>query len=252
LLTVAYDGGHYSGFVRQANARTVGGELGGAVSAIDPRATNLRAASRTDAGVHARGQLCAFDSTKELSPRSWVLALTQHLPQEIAVVRAASVAPGFDPRRHAQRKTYRYSVLHSVVRDPFWEGRAWRISERFNQSEAVRSARALLGKHDFRAFRGAEDQREETVRQIFRIDVHTAHSDERITLIDVEGNGFMYKMVRIIAGSLVDIGRGRLAADAFERALESGVRTDLGITAPAQGLCLEEVVLDVDLQDFWP
>ena len=252
LLTVAYDGGSFSGYARQPNARTVAGELDGAVRAIDPRASLMRGVSRTDAGVHAKSQRCAFDTVKTLTPRSWALAITQHLPKEIAIVGAASVAAAFDPRRHALRKTYRYTALHSEVRDPFLEGRAWRIPERFNQSELAACAQTLVGSHDFRAFRGAEDERTDTVRQIFRIDVSTAHNDERITYIDVEGDGFMYKMVRIIAGSLIDIGRGRLAHDAFERALQSGVRTDLGITAPAQGLCLESVVLDVEPADFWP
>jgi tRNA pseudouridine38-40 synthase len=252
LLTVAYDGRRFSGWARQTNARSIAGELDGAIRAIDPKASQTRGLSRTDAGVHAREQLACFDTDKDITLRGWVLALSQHLPDEIAVVRASRVAPGFDARRCLTRKMYRYTVLHSLVRDPFLEGRAWRILERFNHSELNRLAQVLVGEHDFAAFRGAADTRTETVRQIFRIDVRAAHNDDRITLIDVEGDKFLYNMVRIIVGTLIDIGRERCKSDALERALESHARTDLGITAPPDGLCLERVVIDLDKLDSWP
>lgn len=244
LLTVAYDGRRFSGWARQTNARSVAGELEGAIAAIDPKASQTRGLSRTDAGVHAREQLAAFDTDKDIGLRGWVLALSQHLPDEIAIVRARRVPPGFDARRQVTRKVYRYTVLHSRVRDPFLEGRAWRVIERFNHSDLNTIAQSLVGKHDFAAFRGAADTRTETVRQIFRIEVRKAHSDERITLIDVEGDKFLYNMVRIIVGTLIDIGRGRRPTDALTRALASHARTDLGITAPADGLCLERVIID--------
>jgi tRNA pseudouridine38-40 synthase len=242
----------------QCNARSVAGELEGAIAAIDPKASKTRGLSRTDAGVHAREQLVAFDTDKDIALRGWVLALSQHLPDEIAVVRAARVPPGFDARRFLTRKVYRYTVLHSLVRDPFLEGRAWRIMERFNHSEINDLAQALVGKHDFCAFRGAADTRTDTVRQIFRIDVRPAHNDDRITLIDVEGDKFLYNMVRIIVGTLIDIGRERRPKDALLRALESHARTDLGITAPPDGLCLERVVIEpnepneINKLDCWP
>ena len=252
LLTVAYDGRLFSGWARQTNARSVAGELDGAIAAIDPKATQSRGLSRTDAGVHAREQLVAFDTDKDITLRGWVLALSQHLPDEIAVVRATSVPPGFDARRIPARKIYRYTVLHSLVRDPFLQGRAWRIIERLNHSELNACAQSLVGKHDFAAFRGAADARTDTVRQIFRIDVKPAHSDDRITLIEVEGDKFLYNMVRIIVGTLVDIGRKRRGDDALTRALASRARTDLGITAPADGLCLERVIVDLGALETWP
>jgi tRNA pseudouridine38-40 synthase len=244
LLTVAYDGRLFSGWARQTNARSVAGELDGAIAAVDPKASQTRGLSRTDAGVHAKEQLVAFDTDKDIALRGWVLAISQHLPDEIAIVRAARVTPGFDARRHLTRKVYRYTVLHSLVRDPFLEGRAWRIMERFNHSEINAIAQSLVGKHDFAAFRGAADTRTDTVRQIFRIEVRPAHSDERITLVDVEGDKFLYNMVRIIVGTLIDIGRERRPKDALIRALASHARTDLGITAPPDGLCLERVIID--------
>ena len=244
LLTVAYDGRRFSGWARQTNARSVAGELEGAIAAVDPKASLTRGLSRTDAGVHAREQLVAFDTDKDIPLRGWVLAISQHLPDEIAIVRASRVQPGFDARRFLTRKVYRYTVLHSLVRDPFLEGRAWRIMERFNHSEINAIAQSLVGKHDFAAFRGAADTRTDTVRQIFRIEVLRAHSDDRITLVEVEGNKFLYNMVRIIVGTLIDIARERRPKDALIRALASGARTDLGITAPPDGLCLERVTID--------
>jgi tRNA pseudouridine38-40 synthase len=252
LLTVAYDGRRFSGWARQTNARSVAGELEGAIFAVDPKASRTRGLSRTDAGVHAKEQLAVFDTDKDITLRGWVLAISQHLPDEIAIVRASRVEPGFDARRHLTRKVYRYSVLHSLVRDPFLEGRAWRILERFNHSEIHELAQTLVGTHDFAAFRGAADTRSETVRQIFRIDVRPAHSDDRITLIEVEGDKFLYNMVRIIVGALIDIARERLPKDALVRALRSHARTDLGITAPPDGLCLERVVIDLNGLHSWP
>ena len=249
LLTVAYDGRRFSGWARQTNARSIAGELDGAIAVIDPKATPTRGLSRTDAGVHAREQLAAFDTDKDIDLRGWVLAISQHLPDEIAIVRATRVPPGFDARRYLTRKVYRYTVLHSSVRDPFLDGRAWRIYERLNHSSLHELAQSLVGKHDFAAFRGAADTRTDTVRQIFRIEVARAHSDERITLIEVEGDKFLYNMVRIIVGTLIDIGRERRPKDALTRALASGLRTDLGMTAPPDGLCLERVMIDFSKSD---
>ena len=261
LLTVAYDGRLFSGWARQTNARSIAGELDGAIAAVDPKASQTRGLSRTDAGVHAREQLACFDTDKEIGLRGWVLAISQHLPDEIAVVRATRVEPGFDARRLLTRKVYRYTILHSQVRDPFLEGRAWRVMERFNHSELNALAQSLVGKHDFAAFRGAADTRTETVRQIFRIEVRPAHNDDRITLVEVEGDKFLYNMVRIIVGSLIDIGRERRPKDSLIRALASHARTDLGMTAPPDGLCLERVIIDhgigadgsgIHQPDSWP
>lgn len=252
LLTVAYDGGPFSGFARQTNARTVAGELDGAVRTIDARASVVRGASRTDAGVHANGQRVAFDTGLDLPARNWALALNSNLPSEIAIVRAARIAPGFTPRFCALEKTYRYVVLQSDLRDPFHEQRAWRVGERLNHELMRAAAAPLIGEHDFAAFRGAQDTREDTVRKLVRIEVRTASSDGRLLEIVVTGNHFMYRMVRIIAGALVDVGRGRIDVDAPRQALERRDRTLLGITAPPDGLYLDHVVLNDEGEGEWP
>jgi tRNA pseudouridine38-40 synthase len=252
LLTLAYDGAPFCGYVKQKNGRTVAGELEGAIASVDPKASSTRGVSRTDAGVHARGQLVAFDSTKDIDPRGWVLALNRELPREIAVVGAARTAPGFEPRRLVVSKTYVYRILESRTRDPLVDQYAWRIPYRLNHSLMREAAAIIAGEHDFRAFRGAADARQETVRHIFRIELRTAANDSRISELVVTGNKFLYNMLRIIAGTLVDIGRGHLPPDTFSRALSSGLRKDLGITAPAEGLLLEAIQLSDSGKDYWP
>ncbi len=253
LLTVAYDGSRFSGFARQPTARTIAGELDGAVRAVAPEASLVRGASRTDAGVHERGQRVAFDVERALPTRAWVHCLNRELPAEIVVRRAAGVEPGFEPRFSARQKTYRYVILESVVRSPFWDARAWRLGERLNHELMREAAVPLVGEHDFRAFRAAEDQRENTVRRLFRIEVRTASSDDgELTEIFVEGSGFLHRMVRIIVGSLVDVGIGRLKAGALATALADKNRVTLGRTAPPDGLCLDSMELADEGQDAWP
>jgi tRNA pseudouridine38-40 synthase len=253
LLTVAYDGKRLAGFARQPNVRTVAGELDGAVRSIDPRATVVRGASRTDAGVHARGQRVAFDTTMAIPSRGWVMALNAALPEEIVVRRAASIAGGFEPRFHAESKVYRYVLLEGAVADPFLAGRCWRIGDRLNHELMRRAAAPLVGEHDFAAFRASGDERTDTVRRLFRIEVRSASGDDpRLTEIVVEGNRFMYRMVRIIVGSLVDVAVGRLDEGRLARALTERDRALLGRTAPPDGLCLDSVRLDDEGIDPWP
>jgi tRNA pseudouridine38-40 synthase len=188
-----------------------------------------------------------------LPVRGWVHAINAQLPSEIAIVRAARVAPGYEPRFQALEKTYRYVLLESTVPDPFLSGRAWRIGDRLNHEAMREAAQALLGEHDFAAFRGAADERENTVRRIFRIEVRNGSGDgPRCTEIEVCGNGFLYRMVRIIVGSLVDVGAGRLERTALAEALRAKDRTLLGRTAPPDGLCLDHIVLDDDGTEAWP
>ena len=252
LLTLAYDGSSFAGWARQPTQRTVAGELEGAIRELDPRATGVRGVSRTDTGVHARAQLASFDTDSEIEPRGWALGLMPHLPPEIAVVRVARVEPGYDPRRHVVDKTYRYVLLRSVVPDPFWLRRAWRVRERLNHPAMRVELEALLGEHDFRAFRSARDERPETVRRTLRAELRTHADDARIAEIVVTGDRFMHRMMRIICGTLVDVGRGRLAEGAVRRALASGRREDLGMTAPADGLYLEHIQLENAGHDAWP
>jgi tRNA pseudouridine38-40 synthase len=247
LLSVAYDGGPFHGFATQPAARTVAGEILGAVQAIDPHVSEVRGASRTDAGVHARDQRVAFDPARSIPPRGWLHEINKQLPREIAVRSAREIERRFAPRFHSIEKTYRYLVLVDGVRDPLREGRAWRVTD-FDLSllDTLRAeARELVGTHDFAGFRSAQDEREVTVRTIHRASVELS-PDAPVVTIDVTGSGFMHNMVRIIVGALVDIGRRRLGAGAIASALASKDRRKLGITAPAEGLYLWSMKLDVD------
>jgi tRNA pseudouridine38-40 synthase len=242
LLSVAYDGRPFSGYAMQRDQRTVAGELLGALRQIDPSITEVRGASRTDSGVHAKDQRVTFDPSKEYPLTAWTHGAQKHLPEEISIKRAWYVERGFSPRHRALAKTYRYTLLADESRDPFLEGRAWRVPEL-----AAERARRLLelegetarGTHDFAAFRNAADQREITVRTLFSVTVRASAEDPRLVFVDVRGDGFLYNMVRILVGTIVDVARGRLQPGAVARALASKDRRDAGITAPADGLVLE-------------
>ena len=255
LLTVAYDGGPFAGFAIQPEQRTIAGELLGALRAVDPRVRELRGASRTDAGVHARGQRVAFDTEASIPPRGWALALSRHLPQEIAVRRAAYVAEGFSPRFGNLGKRYRYSILRDPLRDPFLDGRVWRapgIDSEGALARAAREAESALGTHDFAAFRSAADEREKTVRTLRSLTVTADPGDPRLVRVDVEGDAFLHNMVRILVGTLYDVARGHRPEGTIAKALGSRDRRDAGITAPAEGLCLEEVLLEDEGTEGWP
>lgn len=250
LLTVAYDGASFHGFAPQREGRTVHGVLSAAARALDPSVTHLRGVSRTDAGVHARGQMVALDPTRAIPPKGWVLGMNAHLPADVAVRAAREVAPGFEPRAASRGKRYRYGVMVDRVRDPLSAARTWRIDPPFDLEAARNEARALLGTHDFRAFRSSADERVETVRTLGRADVLMSGTMVEVV---VEGTAFLHNMVRIIVGTLVDVARGRLEPGAVERAIRSGRREDLGMTAPAHGLVLDEVFLEIDAEGAsWP
>jgi tRNA pseudouridine38-40 synthase len=253
LVEVAYAGTRFHGWAAQEGVRTVQGELSGAIRAIDPRASPPRGTSRTDAGVHARRQFAAFDATVDIPPRGWVLALNQHLADDVCVRAARAVPAGFEPRFAARRKRYVYRVLRDRVRDPLWHERSWRVGWPLDAARVRREAKAIVGTHDFRGFRSRNDARTNTTRTITRADAVDG-SDPRLLELIFEGNGFLYNMVRILAGTLVDVGRGRRPEGAVERALSSGSRSDAGMTAPPEGLTLEDVDLELPPEhgDAWP
>lgn len=258
LLTVAYDGARYCGFVRQINGPSIATELDQAVRSVDPLATFVCGASRTDAGVHARAQAVTFSTQRDISPRGWALALNQQLPRDISVLRAARVPLRYDARRHALWKRYRYLIHLAQVPDPFLAGRAWRVGYRLDLNLMQREADALVGTHDFAAFRTAADERVSTVRELTEVVVrHVAPETLPAACapcleVVVVGNRFMHNMMRIIVGAIVDVGRGHIAPGAVQRALSSGDRNDLGMTAPPEGLCLDHIELDDFGSDVWP
>lgn len=253
LLQLAYDGTAFHGWARQPGQRTVQGEVERAIAEMNGAPVDLRGTSRTDAGVHALAQKAAFDPARDIAPDGWRRGLSRLLPADVEVVDATRVPRGYSPRFDSVDKTYRYLLLVSEARDPLLRDRVWHLGQRaLGRGErtldvpAMRAAAtALVGTHDFRAFRSADDEREETERTISRLEVVEAFGgDSRIVGIEVCGTAFMKNMVRILTGTLVDVGRGSRTAESVTALLgPSGDRRDAGPTAPAAGLTLVEVRL---------
>ncbi len=260
-LTVAYDGTRFHGYQQQDGQRTVQGALEGAIAAVTGRASRARAAGRTDAGVHAYGQIVAFDTDKLLPPRAWMMALNAHLPDDVSVQDAHVAEPGYNPRFDATEKTYRYVMDLGLARHPLFRDRTWhlgpQVARQFEDPDQVNhhlaldvramrsAAEHLAGTHDFRAFRAADDERENTVRTLKRIDVIERYANhDRLLAIEVTGEAFMKNMVRIIAGTLLDVGRGRITLAQLSALLGADAdRRSAGPTAPACGLVLVSVNL---------
>ena len=263
VLRVAYDGTGFHGWQRQDDQRTVEHTLHQALLAMDPDVSPPRGTSRTDAGVHARDQRVAFEAVRDIPARGWVLGTNQHLPPDVVVRAAQRVPVGFAPRFASKGKRYEYSVAVDTVRDPFADAWQWRVAASLDVARMNRAAVALLGTHDFRAYRTARDERENTMRTLTTLRIEERASDRvdpnvpRTLRFVVEGSAFMHNMVRIIVGSLVDIGAGRLGEEALAEALVHGDRTKLGTTAPAHGLMLARADIECPEmpdgeKDVWP
>jgi tRNA pseudouridine38-40 synthase len=255
-LTVAYDGTDFAGYQRQPEARTVQSVLEAAVAKIAQHPVAARAAGRTDAGVHAEAQIVAFDTTRLLQPRRWLLAINRYLPPDVAVQDVVSCEPGYNPRFDALEKTYRYLFNLGLGRDPLLRHRAWHLARSGVRAlpgqasaldlDAMRATCAtLVGTHDFRAFRAADDQRPNTRRTLFRVELIPAwHGRSELLALEVQGSAFMKNMVRILAGTLLAAGKGRLTPDQVAGLLTpTATRSRLSETAPAHGLTLVQVRL---------
>lgn len=241
-LRVEYDGTSLCGWQRQTNGPTVQGHLEAALAQLLQQPTVVVGASRTDAGVHARGQIASFRTERAIPVYNIRRALNSLLPASIAITDATEVGDDFHPRFSATGKHYRYSILVRADRSPRWQHRAWHHPDPLDR-EAMRAAVIpLLGEHDFAAFRAAGCTAATTVRRIDAIELSDA--DPELLTLDVRGNAFLRMMVRIVVGTLVEVGTGRRTAAQVAEILESRDRTRAGITAPAQGLELMEVRYD--------
>ncbi|CAN5832431.1 tRNA pseudouridine(38-40) synthase TruA [soil metagenome] len=238
-LVVEYDGTSLSGWQRQANAPTVQQHLEEALAKLLTHETRVAGASRTDAGVHARGQVASFHTERPIPLHGIRRGLNSILPDSIAIRDATEVEPDFHPRHSATGKHYRYLVYRGANRSPRWRDRAWHHPEALDLDAMRIGAAALCGVHDFVAFRAAGCSAKTTVRTIQSVDVGELPED--LLAIDVRGNAFLRNMVRILAGTLVDIGTARLPATQVPEIIASKDRTRAGLTAPAHGLELVEV-----------
>lgn len=239
-LTIEYDGTHYVGWQIQENGPTVQGRLQRALAELLGEPTPVTGAGRTDSGVHATGQVAHFDTPRALPMKAYWMGLNGLLPDDIAIVAAEEVDPAFDARRWARGKRYRYRIGNRRTRSPLRRYTHWEIFLPLDVTAMKRAAEALVGEHDFASFQAADCQSPTSVRKLTRVDVSGAAGDE--VVIDVEGTAFLKHMVRNIAGSLADVGRGKRPASWIAELLALEDRTQAGATAPPQGLTLVEVL----------
>lgn len=240
-LIVEYDGTDYAGWQRQSNAMTVQQRLEEAVGKLTGEIVCVHGASRTDAGVHALGQSAHFETNSRIPADKFSYALNTILPPDIRVSRSEQVPESFHSRFSGRGKRYRYLFYASPHAGALNRRTHAHVIYPLDVEKMQHEANDLVGTHDFGAFAASGSVVKDTVRTIYRAELKQRGSE--IELI-VEGNGFLYNMVRIIAGTLIGVGSGRLETGAFARAIESGNRLDLGITAPAHGLTLMEVFYD--------
>jgi tRNA pseudouridine38-40 synthase len=238
-LIIEYDGAPFVGWQRQENGVSVQEALENAILAMTGERTIAHGAGRTDAGVHATGQVAHLDLTRDWAPWRLGEGLNAHLaPQPVAVVKAESAAPDFDARHGARARYYHYRIVNRRAPLTFDRGRAWRVKPRLDAEAMHEAARKLIGRHDFSTFRDAQCQAKSPVRTLDRLDVRRA-GDE--ILIEVKALSFLHRQVRSMVGSLVDVGAGRWSAHDLEAALKAADRTRCGQVAPACGLYLARV-----------
>jgi tRNA pseudouridine38-40 synthase len=237
--TVAYDGTAYHGFQRQAPERepTIQGELERALARLTGQTPAVMGAGRTDAGVHAHGQVIAFDTEWRHGLADLHRALNANLADDIAVLEVAQAADDFHPRYRARSREYRYTIYNAALRHPLQRRYALHVPEPLDVAAMDIAARCLVGEHDFAAF-GQATTGESTVRTLLRAAV--AGAPPWVT-VDLEANGFLYRMVRSIVGGLIEVGRGRITAQRFEAILASRDRGQAETTAAPHGLCLMRV-----------
>jgi tRNA pseudouridine38-40 synthase len=244
-LILEYDGTSLSGWQRQDGSPTVQGHLEDAIEKLIGERTTTWGASRTDAGVHARGQVASFRTERTIPAHGIRKGLNSHLPPSIAVIYAADMDDEFHPRFSCTGKEYRYLVLSRPDRSPRWVTRAWHRRALLDIDAMTEGATHLIGEHDFAAFRAKDCVAKHTMRRLDAVRFSRPYPDApEVIALDVRGNAFLHNMVRIIAGTLVSVGDGRLTPAQVAGILASKDRTQAGATAPPHGLELVRVFYD--------
>ena len=238
LLTIEYLGTNLHGWQWQPGLRTVQGELNRVLSQVCGHSVNAEASGRTDAGVHAMGQTAHFVTDCTIPAEKFPFACNILLPPDIKILAGRTVPDSFHARFDAKQKTYLYRMYLSSHIHPLRDALAYQVVYRVDVEKMRQAAQAFVGTHDFKSFQAEGNPVPSTVRTVSRADVIQA-GDE--LLFEVTGNGFLYNMVRIMAGTLIDVGRGKLRAEDVPAIIESRDRERAGFTAPPQGLYLKSV-----------
>ncbi len=239
-LVVEYDGTRYCGWQLQPDGPTVQGELERALAVVLRQPVRVRGAGRTDAGVHAWGQVAAVRVSPPPDPRRVLRSVNALLPDDVAVREAALVDDAFDPRRHARSRVYEYRILNHPARSPRWRAWAWHVARPLDAAAMETAAALLVGEHDFAAFCGA-DAKETPRTTVRRVLGSRIHADPPVLVYRVESTAFLKHMVRNLVGTLVEIGLGARPPEAITGLLAARDRTRAGATAPPHGLALVAV-----------
>ena len=237
-MGVEYDGTHFCGWQQQPQLRTVQGELERSLSLVADEPITVVCGGRTDAGVHAQGQVAHFDTDVRRSMRAWVLGTNAHLPRQASVSWVRPVPEFFHARYSALRRHYRYSILNRAARSALHEGRTTWIHAPLDIERMQQGAAHLLGEHDFSAFRAAECQSNSPIRRVDRLQIERSGE---LVHIDIAANAFLHHMVRNIAGVLIEVGRGERSPEAVKTLLEGRDRRANAPTAAAEGLALRRI-----------
>ena len=237
-LRVAYDGTAYCGWQVQPEVPTIEGELNQAISRLTKEEIIVIGASRTDAGVHAKGNVAVFDTESTIPADRFAYALNPLLPEDIVVVASDEVEADWHPRHCDTEKTYEYKILNRKIDMPLQRLYSHFCYFNLDLEKMQKAASYLIGEHDFKSFCTVRTQAEETVRTIYSLTVTKV--DDLIT-IRISGSGFLYNMVRILAGTLIGVGRGAIAPEQIPAILEAKDRQAAGMTVPPQGLTLVKI-----------
>ncbi len=238
-LVVAYDGTAYHGWQQQPGEETIEGVLNRAISNLTGEKIQVTGASRTDAGVHALGNVAVFDTESPIPGEKFSYALNQRLPADIVIQDSVEVDTDFHPRYRKCRKTYEYRILNRRFPLPEYRNHAYFYHGALDVGAMQEAAEAFVGEHDFAAFCSAGAQVQTTIRRVYFL--HVLPVDAERIVIQIQGNGFLYNMVRIIAGTLLEVGRGHMKASEMADVIASCDRGQAGPTAPAHGLKLVEI-----------
>jgi len=245
MLYVAYDGTKYHGYQIQDNADTIEGRLTDAVRSLTGEVNKLVGGSRTDAGVHSRSNVVVFDTDTMIPADKFKYAINQKLPEDIRVVKSMEVDATFHPRHCDTKKTYEYHILNSEIPDPVMRLYNYHTYNPLDVEKMRQAAEYMVGEHDFNAFCAQGATVESTIRTVYSVEIEerpigtgSERLMDREIIISVSGNGFLYNMVRIMAGTLIEVGRGHIKPDAVKDIIASKERKNAGPTAPACGLIL--------------
>ena len=238
-LTLEYDGTGYAGWQVQPNSDTIQQRVEEALAKVLQEKVRINGSGRTDAGVHARGQVAHFETVSNLPLKNIRDGANTYLPPDIAIIRIEEAAPDFHARYSARGKIYRYRVLIRETRSPLSLNHTYRLSLPVDVEKMRIASRSLIGKHDFSAFEASGSSIQDKVRQLSRLEIR---EEGEILEIEFQGNGFLYKMVRNIVGTLIEVGKGNISPEEVKDILGSRDRENAGPTAPAAGLCLIQVI----------